>query len=111
MSTQTHHESLTHGTSYRRDWVRCGVFAPARMRIGAVLVLLMAAASASAEFTLEDFTVDDAHVNPADPHEVFFPDFNSFDIIVFGEFDVTKCYKVVIHRDRGSDCGSRTANR
>ena len=60
-------------------------------------------------FVLTDFEVDEAHQNPfaPDPHEAFLPDFNNFQLTIFGEFDDTKCYQVKIARNGASDgCGS-----
>jgi hypothetical protein len=61
----------------------------------------------NAEFTLVDFAVVGDQANPNDPHEVFFPDFNSFTLMITGSFDTTQCYRIQLQHSGGSDCGNR----
>ena len=63
--------------------------------------LLLATAGASRAFTITDFAILAPHVNPFDQHEVFYPDFNNFQVEVDGTFDASKCYQVTIKRTGG----------
>ncbi|MBI4718258.1 MAG: hypothetical protein HY763_10670, partial [Planctomycetes bacterium] len=77
--------------------------------VSAALVLF-GLGGVSSGFTLVDFSVDAAHRNPLDQHEVFFPDFNHFELLITGTFNTSKCYQVQIKRDGGSDCGSANSS-
>ncbi|MGH7894737.1 MAG: hypothetical protein ACREQL_08715 [Candidatus Binatia bacterium] len=71
--------------------------------------VLVAAAGVHA-FTIDDFAVLAPHVNPFDQHEVFYPDFNTFDLQIAGSFDASKCYQVTIKREGGGLCGSANSS-
>ena len=66
------------------------------------------ATGADKAFALTEFAVDVAHQNPydPDPHEVFRPDFDNFQLTIVGEFDEVLCYMVWIERTGSSSCGS-----
>lgn len=61
-------------------------------------------------YTVTDFKVDAAHACLGDQHEVSCPDFNNFDLTIYGTFNPSKCYQVKIKRSGGSDCGSANAS-
>ncbi|MEK7756219.1 MAG: hypothetical protein AAB385_03300, partial [Planctomycetota bacterium] len=57
-----------------------------------------------------DFAVDPAHATLGNPHEVASPSFANFQLTIYGTFDVTKCYQVVIKREGGAPCGSANSS-
>src|SRR5215468_8413213 len=73
-------------------------------------IVLLASAAGSHAFTISDFAILSPHVNPFDHHEVFFPDFNNFQIEIDGTFDASKCYQVTIKREGSGFCGSANSS-
>lgn len=57
-----------------------------------------------------DFAVDPAHATLGDPHEVSSPNFDNFQLTLFGTFNVNKCYEVMIKREGGAPCGSANSS-
>ncbi|UCG34061.1 MAG: hypothetical protein JSU68_05380, partial [Phycisphaerales bacterium] len=88
--------------------------AVAKCVVCAAVAVLGLGHEARADFTLEDFEVLNNQANPNDPHEVFWPDFNTFTLKITGSFDVTKCYRVKVdhyaHPVRSAWCGSRSGS-
>jgi hypothetical protein len=81
---------------------------PSRSLLAAALVLATAAGARA--FQVTDFTILSPHVNPFDHHEVFYPDFNNFQLQIAGTFDASKCYQVTIKREGSGLCGSANSS-
>ncbi len=68
------------------------------------------AGSARAAFTITDFAVDPAHATLGNPHEVASPDFDYFQLTIYGTFATNKCYEVTIKHEGGGPCGSANSS-
>ena len=82
--------------------------APLRSWLAASFVL--ASIATTHAFTITDFMILSPHVNPFDGHEVFYPDFNNFQLHIAGTFDASKCYQVNIKREGSGFCGSANSS-
>jgi hypothetical protein len=77
--------------------------------------LLGAGAHSALAYELVDFAVLNDQANPTEPHEVFFPPFENFEMEITGTFDTTKCYRVKLDQvedfpDEQVRCGSRAGS-
>src|SRR3990172_9502240 len=87
---------------------RFGSRTSARRRWSCLVALVNVSLSAAghAAFTVTDFAVDPAHATLGNPHEVASPDFDNFQVTIYGTFDTSKCYQVTVKHEGGGPCGS-----